>query len=132
MSSLPASHSTSHSSVMTLWGRCGDFHFWSAIASSGCSKRNVRDRASLSASAPAMRLSATINLRTSSRRNRRSDVAARGDAALGGRIAPVTGVAMRLLYTVDTAQGGDRHRRSDAALAKRQQRVQLLDAMKKE
>jgi O-acetyl-ADP-ribose deacetylase len=39
---------------------------------------------------------------------------------------------MRLLYTVDAAQGGDRHRRTDAALAKRQQRVQLLDGMKKE
>ncbi|HEY3178110.1 MAG TPA: O-acetyl-ADP-ribose deacetylase [Casimicrobiaceae bacterium] len=39
---------------------------------------------------------------------------------------------MRLLYTVDAPQGRDRNRRSDTVLAKRQQRVQLLVAVKKE
>ena len=47
MPSLPASHSTSGSSSSSLCGGFSDLSFCSAMSSSGCSKRCVRERAML-------------------------------------------------------------------------------------
>src|SRR4029453_5241005 len=70
--------------------------------SSGCSPREPRARASLSASATGTSPSATISLRMSSRRRRRSCVGAVGDDAEeeeAASRAAGTDAAITLLYT---------------------------------
>ena len=87
MPSLPASHSTSGSSSSSLCGGLRDLSFCSAISSSGCSKRCVRERAIRSRVGGRIRPSATISFRMSSSRSRRSAGAARAAGRCAARFA---------------------------------------------